>query len=202
MLIVLTIFTNAVIADEDKYTPGDAAAVAEGDKYASVRDSLQTCFTCHGENGASTIGTFPNLAGQEFYYMYVQLKDMKKKLRNSPVMSPIVANIEKADLKLMAEFFSEQPWPETSYTIDEQRAKTARLVADAGQCAACHLGSMKGNSRVPRLANQHPEYMKNTMQDFKNGVRMNAPAMNSLFKTFSDQEIQDIADYLASFKEN
>jgi cytochrome c553 len=53
---------------------------------------------------------------------------------------------------------------------------------------------------VPRLSNQHPEYLKNTMNDFKNNIRKNAPAMVTLFKTFNEQEIQDVADYLGSFK--
>ena len=34
---------------------------------------------------------------------------------------------------------------------------------------------------------------------FKNNIRKNAPAMTTLFKTFNEQEIQDVADYLGSF---
>ncbi|MDH5357004.1 MAG: c-type cytochrome [Gammaproteobacteria bacterium] len=200
LVAALTMFTSAVIADEGKLATGTEAPIGEQDKYASVQETLKTCFSCHGEKGASTIGTFPTLAGQEFYYMYVQLKDMKKGLRASQVMGPIVAGIEKEDLKLMAEYFSEQEWPKTDYKLDPKRIAAAKLVADAGQCAACHLGTFKGNSRVPRLANQHPEYLKNTMHDFKNDVRKNAPAMGTLFKSFSEQEIQDIADYMSSFK--
>jgi cytochrome c553 len=51
---------------------------------------------------------------------------------------------------------------------------------------------------VPRLAGQHPEYLKRTMLDFKNKARTNAPAMVALFATFSEQEIAGLADYLAS----
>lgn len=199
VLVALTIFAHTAMAAEDKISSGSPPEIGEQDKYSSIRETLQTCFSCHGENGASTIGTFPILAGQEFYYMYVQLKDMKKGLRASPVMSPIVAGMEKAELKLLAQYFSEQAWPKTDYTIDAKRAGAARSVADAGQCAACHLGTLKGNSRVPRISNQHPEYLKNTMHDFKNNIRKNAPAIATLFKTFDEQEIQDIADYLASF---
>ena len=199
-LTVLTLFSNIVLATDEKLSPGSSSEISEQDKYISVRKTLQTCFTCHGDKGAAPIGTFPILAGQEFYYMYVQLKDMKKGLRASPVMSPIVAGIKKADLKLLAQYFSEQPWPKTDYKIDSKRAKAARLVLSSGQCTVCHLGTLKGNSRVPRLSNQHPEYLKNTMNDFKNNIRKNAPAMVTLFKTFNEQEIQDVADYLGSFK--
>ena len=176
-------------------------AVAEEDKFSPIREKLQTCFACHGDNGASTMAAFPILAGQEFYYMYVQLKDMKKGLRESAVMGPIVAGLEKSEMKLMAEFFSKQAWPETNYTVDDKQAIAGKRIVAAGQCVACHLGDLRGNSRVPRLANQHPEYMLNTMLDFKNGVRKNSPAIATLLKTFSDQELQDVANYLSSYTE-
>jgi len=199
VLGVLSFFFNSVMATDEKLSPGSKPEISEQDKYISVRQTLQTCFTCHGNKSLSTIGAVPILAGQEFYYMYVQLKDIKKGLRASPIMSPIVANIEKKDLKLLAQYFSEQPWPKTDYTIDSKRAKAARLVLSAGQCTVCHLGTLKGNSRVPRLSNQHPEYLKKAMLDYKNNFRKNAPAMATLFKTFNEQEIQDMADYLGSF---
>jgi len=198
VLIMLTLFTNTTLATDEKLSPGSSSEITEQDEYISVRKTLQTCFTCHGDKGASTIGMVPILGGQEFYYMYVQLKDMKKGLRASSVMSPIVAGIKKEDLKLMAQYFSEQPWPKTNYSIDSKRAKAARLILSAGQCTVCHLATLKGNSRVPRLSNQHPEYLKNTMNDFKNNIRKNAPAMTSLFKTLNEQEIRDVSDYLGS----
>jgi len=174
---------------------------AEEDKFAPVKDKLQTCFACHGENGASSMAAFPILAGQEFYYMYVQLKDMKKGLRESAVMGPIAASLEKSEMKLMAEFFSKQAWPETNYTVEEEQATAGKRVVGAGQCVACHLGDLRGNSRVPRLANQHPDYLLATMLDFKNGVRKNSPAVATLLKTFSEQELKDVSDYLSSYSE-
>jgi cytochrome c553 len=176
-------------------------AMAEDDKYAPVRDKLETCYACHGPNGASTQAAFPILAGQEFYYMYVQLKDMKKGLRDSAVMSPIAATLEKSEMKLMAEFFSKQEWPETSYKVSAEQQAAGKLVADAGQCVACHLGDLRGNSRVPRIANQHPDYLKTTMLDFKNGIRKNSPAVATLLKTYSEQELKDVAHYLSGFSE-
>ena len=39
-------------------------AVAAEDEYAAVRDKLEACFGCHGENGASENPEVPILAGQ------------------------------------------------------------------------------------------------------------------------------------------
>lgn len=175
-------------------------AIAEEDKYASVRDTVQTCFVCHGENGVSTITTNPVLAGQEFYYLYVQLKDFKSGLRDNAIMSPLVATMEKADLRLLAEYFSEQTWPELDYKVDAKQEALAKKVVDAGQCPACHLGDFSGDSRNPRLSNQHFDYLQNTMLAFKDKTRKNAQPMNSLFATFSEEEIKAVAEYLSAFK--
>ena len=106
-LTVLTLFSNIVLAADERLSPGSSSEISEQDKYISVRKTLQTCFTCHGDKGAATIGSVPILAGQEFYYMYVQLKDMKKGLRASPIMSPIVASIKKEDLKILCLFLQQ-----------------------------------------------------------------------------------------------
>lgn len=192
ILLFASIYSGNVISEENR--------IAE-DNFASVRDKLQTCFVCHGENGASTQPTYPILAGQEFYYLYVQLKDFKSGLRNNAIMSPIVANIEKQDLRLMAEYFGEQEWQGAEFTASPEQISAGEKVVDAGQCVACHLGAFNGNSRNPRLAGQHFEYLNKTMLDFKNKQRNNAQPMNALFGTFSDDEIKAVSQYLSGFKE-
>ena len=192
ILLFASIYSGNVISEENRFAE---------DKFASVLDKLQLCFTCHGENGASTQPTFPILAGQEFYYLYVQLKDFKSGLREGVIMGPLVANIEKQDLRLMAEYFGEQEWQGTDFTASPESIAAGRKVVDAGQCVACHLGAFNGNSRNPRLAGQHFEYLNKTMLDFKNKQRNNAQPMNALFGTFSDDEIKAVSEYLSGFKE-
>ena len=192
ILLFASIYSGNVISEENR--------IAE-DKFASVRDKLQTCFVCHGENGASTQPTYPILAGQEFYYLYVQLKDFKSGLRENAIMSPLVANIEKQDLRLMAEYFGEQKWLGTDFTASPEQISAGKKVVDAGQCAACHLGKFEGDSRNPRLSGQHLDYLLKTMLDFKNKQRNNAQPMNALFGTFSDDEIKAVSQYLSGFKE-
>ncbi len=192
LLISVLFLSSGMSAEENRFTE---------DRFAPVRDKLQTCFVCHGENGVSTQPIFPILAGQEFYYLYVQLKDFKSGLRENPIMGPLVANINKEDLRLMAEFFGEQEWQGADFTTAPEQIVAGKKVVDAGQCVACHLGAFNGNSRIPRLAGQHLEYSLKTMLDFKNKVRNNAQPMNALFGTFSDEEIKAVAEYLAGFKE-
>jgi cytochrome c553 len=174
------------------------AATATDDEFAPVRDVIQTCSACHGELGAKPLPNNPILAGQEYYYLYTQLKDFKSGLRKNDVMKPIVDALEPDQLKLLAKFFSQQTWPTISHAADRANVEIAKDVIESAECIACHLGDFRGNSRVPRLAGQYPEYLRHTLLDFKTRTRNNAPDKAALIALYSEKEIEALADYLAS----
>lgn len=67
-------------------------------------------------------------------------------------------------------------------------------------CAACH--GADGNSTIvanPALAQQHPEYLVKQLQDFKSGARKD-PVMQGFASMLSDQEMKNIAGWLAAQK--
>ena len=167
------------------------------DEYADIRPQLTLCFTCHGQNGISTQPKYPIIAGQHYYYLYVQLKDFKSGYRASEIMGPMAKILEKKQMKALAKFFSEQKWPNIGYRPIEERDQLGETSAASGQCVQCHLGGYEGDSRIPRLAGQYPEYLNNTMLDFKNKIRNNSPAKGSLLVSYSNDEIAAMAEYLA-----
>jgi len=68
----------------------------------------------------------------------------------------------------------------------------------AVSCAGCH--SENGNSVMatfPKLAGQHPGYLINQLQAFKDGVR-NDPVMTPIAMALSDEDRGDIAAYYSS----
>lgn len=165
----------------------------------SHEDKLALCTGCHGADGMPGDPSIPIIAGQEFYYLYVQLRDYQAGRRENPVMSGIVAQLgDKEQLKALAQHFAEQKWPSNQVTADDATVTKARQAITAGQCVQCHLGGFEGNSRVPRLAGQQVQYLEQTMLDFKNKVRRNSPAKSSLMKDFADDEIAALARYLGS----
>jgi cytochrome c553 len=173
-----------------------AQAVAQDDQYAAVKDQLQTCVACHGDNGASTQPQYPILAGQHLHYLYVQLKDFKSGLRNNEIMTPIAATLEKPDMLAIAEYFSEQSWPNIGFNGDPEKVGRGEQATVAGQCVQCHLGGYEGDSGVPRLAGQYPQYLQKTMLDFKNKLRTNSPAKSSLMESYSDEDLAGMAHFL------
>ena len=172
-------------------------AAAEEDKFAAIRETLDTCFTCHGPNGVSDDPQIPILAGQHMYYLYVQLKDFKAERRVSPVMIEFVSILTKEEMRAIATFFSEQPWPNIGYRADPARARKGEVATIAGQCVQCHRGGYEGNSGTPYLAGQHAAYLEKTMLDFKSKARANAAAKSSLMKTYSAEQISSMAEFLA-----
>ncbi|RME35999.1 MAG: cytochrome c4 [Gammaproteobacteria bacterium] len=196
---LITAFTTLALLGAVSLAPR-----AEDDPYASVRDKLQLCQTCHGEKGASTLPQYPILAGQQMYYLYVQLKDFAAGRRQDSIMTPMLqkeAKMTRDEMKLVATYFSEQKWPKTNYTVTEEQKHAAELMAGSAECTACHLGGFKGNSRVPRLGGQHEDYLLKTMLDFKYRRRTNAPFMNSLMETFDEKAIEAMAAYAASMSD-
>lgn len=168
-------------------------------EYAAVRDTLEICVTCHGLNSPSAEPGMPVLSGQHFYYSYVQLKDFKAGRRASEIMQPIAESLEKDEMQLLAKFFSEQHWPRLGYRGDPEKVKRGEGAAHQGECTACHLGNYEGNSRVPHIAGQQKEYLLHTMMDLKNGVRKNAAVMADLFRSYSDEDIEAMAEFLADY---
>jgi len=160
-------------------------------------ETLALCADCHGEAGVPTATEIPVLWGQEFYYLYVQLKDFKAGRRANEIMSGIVADLDKATMQALAQHFSEQTWPNIGYRAPADEEGKALAALGAGQCVQCHLGGYEGNSRNPRLAGQQADYLERTMLEFKNKVRLNSPAKGSLLASYGDDEIAAMARYLA-----
>ncbi|MFQ5935585.1 MAG: c-type cytochrome [Acidiferrobacterales bacterium] len=161
-----------------------------------LADTIRLCTSCHGEHGLPSDPAIPIIWGQEFYYLYSQMRDYKEGRRSNPIMSGIVQGLTKEGMRALAQHFSEKGWPRTGYkTPDGIEAKAAPALV-AGLCVQCHLGGYEGNSRVPRLAGQRTDYLEGTMLDYKNKRRLNSPAMNSLFGAYEDADIAAMARYL------
>jgi cytochrome c553 len=172
--------------------------VAADDAQAG-KDKAQACFACHGPNGNSSNPAFPILAGQTARYLYLQLRDFKEGRRKDPTMSPMAANLSREDMMALAEYFSAQTPANNNYKLDRQRVSLGAKKADEVLCSMCHLGQMKGQNEIPRLAGQQPEYILKQLRDFKNRNRTNdAGNMTSITKTLTEEDMINLSQYVAS----
>ena len=165
------------------------------------RAMAQACAACHGADGNSSTANYPNLAGQTWRYIYVQLKDFKEGRRQDPVMSPMAASLSRDDMINLANYFAAQTVRPSSYKTDEGKVKLGKAKADETLCAMCHLGGFSGQNEIPRVAGQQYDYVVKQLKDFKARSRTNdAGNMTSVAQTLSEADIENLAHYITSLR--
>jgi cytochrome c553 len=86
--------------------PQDAKVAAAGKQLfeqGSPERGTPPCTGCHGRN-AEGLAVFPRLAGQHGEYLYIQLKLIQNKLRDSPVMHGLTKQLSSEELSAVAAY--------------------------------------------------------------------------------------------------
>jgi cytochrome c553 len=174
------------------------AAGAHADPDAGKKKA-GACVTCHGPEGNSVSGEYPILSGQTARYIYLQLKDFKEGRRSNGLMAPFVAKLSRDDMLDLADYFAAQKPRPIAFKPDPTRIARGKKKADEVLCTMCHLGGMKGQNEIPRVAGQYPEYVIKQLKAFKARTRTNdAGSMTSVAQTLSERDIEDLAHYIAN----
>lgn len=174
-------------------------APAAGQDVEAGRKKAEVCAACHGPDGNSANPEVPILAGQTWRYTYLELKDYKEGRRSDPAMTPFAEGLSRQDMVDISAFFAAQKPAPVSFQPDPVKVARGKAKAAEVLCTMCHLGGFRGQNEIPRVAGQHHDYVVKQMKAFKAGARTNdAGNMSGVSKTLSDQDIDDLAHYLAS----
>lgn len=193
-------FVASVVVGASAWLALLPASAQEPDLEAG-RKKAQVCAACHGADGNSIAGNFPNLAGQTWRYLYIQLKDFKEGRRKDPVMSPMAAPLTRQEMINISNFYAAQPAKPSSFKTDDAKIKLGKAKADETLCAMCHLGGFSGQNEIPRVAGQQYEYVVKQLKDFKARTRTNdAGNMTSVAQTLSEADIENLAHYITSLR--
>jgi cytochrome c553 len=161
----------------------------------------QTCAACHGADGNSIAPTFPNLAGQTWRYLYIQMKDFKEGRRSNPMMDPMVASLSRQDMIDIANYYAAQTAKPSAFKADEEKIKRGKAKADETLCSMCHLGNFVGQNEIPKVAGQQYDYIVQQLRDFKARKRTNdAGNMTSVSQTLSETDIENLGHYITSLR--
>jgi cytochrome c553 len=164
----------------------------------TIAQRAQICMACHGENGVPPDKVTPVIAGQHQGYLYLQLRDYKRGTRVNERMKAVVEQLERDDMLAIAEYFSQQQWPDLRQPRASEEVTLRALRANASiGCTGCHLAEYQGNGTQPRLAGQSREYLARTMLEFRSRERGNNPGMSDLMKVASQEDLIAMAEYLA-----
>jgi len=85
-----------------------AAGDGDGSDDATLEENLQTCGSCHGQDGNSSIAINPILAGQYESYLIRALMDYRSGARQSATMAGMAAGLSDREIRELAAYFSSQ----------------------------------------------------------------------------------------------
>jgi len=166
---------------------------------ADVREKVETCKACHGENGISQMENIPSLAGQFDQYVQWQLVYFRSGARKSEQMQPVVEDLSNEDIRNLGAYFASlQPFrgqPDDNPDLSEK----GKQAAVGRRCAACHGDDLAGTKAVARIAGQREDYLLKALRDYKSGQRVGGgqAAMADVAYPLSEEEIEALAHYLA-----
>jgi cytochrome c553 len=183
--------TTILLAGCVSTLPAWAADKASGQQKSAI------CAGCHAATGKSSNAEIPNLAAQQASYIVSQLQAFKSGTRHNPMMEPIAAGLNEADMENLAAYFASQAAVKADIDTAVANAAAKDASAKSTMCLGCHGETAAGNGQIPRLAGQQPDYIVKQLNAFKDGSRKNAQ-MKAIAATLPEQDIKALAVYFGS----
>ncbi len=168
----------------------------------TVPERLPACLSCHGEKGQSANPEVPSLGAQQKDYVLVQLYMFREKLRQVALMNEMAKGLSDDDLRVMSESIAKLPAPVPPADAgDAARIERAKGLIAKNRCNFCHAANFAGQDQVPRIAGQREDYLVKTLREYKSNARHGYdPAMASVVEPLQDQDLADLAYYMARAK--
>ncbi|MEW6693930.1 MAG: c-type cytochrome [Pseudomonadota bacterium] len=183
------------------------AQTAAGDVKAGESKAAM-CIGCHGipgyQNAFPEIHKVPMISGQSAGYIAAALQAYRKGERKHPTMRGIAGSLSDQDIADLAAFYSGH---NAGVTAPEQpKAAPAAVAAllEKGACTSCHGANFSKpiDPSYPKIAGQHADYLYVALKSY--GVEGNPyigrgnPIMGGIVKQFSNAELKQLANYLAT----
>jgi sulfide dehydrogenase cytochrome subunit len=178
--------------------------MAAGAATPSASMLANTCAGCHGTNGSSVGPASPTIAGISTEYFIETMAAYKKAERPSTIMSRIAKGYTEEEIKLMADFFSKQPFVRQPQKHDAAKAGTGKKIHKK-YCEKCHEdGGTSSEDDAGILAGQWEPYLRFSMEDFTSGNREMEKKMKKKLEELQadhgDAGVDALMHYYSSFK--
>lgn len=165
------------------------------------RGKSEVCVACHGANGNATLPGVPSLAAQPAMHTFLQLVQFRENRRRDAQMSPFAEKLTDRDMQDIGAYFAAQKVVPSRFVADAGKAAAGRKLLEAHHCGSCHMPDLSGQNQIPRLAGQNVEYVVKQLRGLKDGSRRDIDGtMASAAQALSDQDIENLAHYLATVK--
>jgi cytochrome c553 len=164
---------------------------------------FETCAACHGSDGGGTSdGQVPRIGTQHVSVLWKQLVDYRHDRRWDVRMEHFADRHHLGDAQAIADVAAYihqlEPQGKPGEGSGKLLDKGASLYAQL--CRSCHGAAAEGDAThaVPRIADQHYEYLRRQFYDAVDGRRPNfSPAHIRLLARLEHDDIEAVADYLS-----
>ena len=162
---------------------------------AAGKEMAGKCYGCHGPEGNSKNSNFPILAGQKSAYLVNQLRAFRDGTRENAMMQNMAANLSDQEINNLAAYFGSMKNKSAGGDADLAKKGESKVI----MCFGCHGQGAIGMGVTPRLAGQHPAYLKKQLQAFKDGSRKSG-TMRGIANMLSDDDMAAVAEHMGSLK--
>lgn len=205
LLIIPTLASAASQSEVDLALSRFQAVMQNSTQKAAASEAgaqrIAFCQHCHGKDGNSLRDYIPNIAQQNPVYLFTAFEKFGTGERTDFVMSKLAKELSLDDRINIAVYYSAQQVRTLGYQGADMEQVEAGKTVYKTTCYACHGDDAKGQDDRPRLAGQPAEYMRRTLQLFKDDdPSRKGSLMGPIAKTLSTEKIEAVAAYLQGLK--
>ncbi len=168
---------------------------------AAIKDKLAACFSCHGDNGLSTLDGVPSIAAQPELFLEWQLVFFRTGRVKSEIMQPVAAELSDDDIRAIGSYLATLPPIKTSPPPDDAPAMTevGGKLAAGRNCGNCHGEGFHGQQGAARIAGQREDVLLKALHDYKEGRRFGTgvAAMPEVAMELDDDQMKALAHYMS-----
>lgn len=175
---------------------------AAGTQAQPLAERIAPCLACHGEKGTSEIPEVPSLGGQPAPFLLIQLYQFRERQRLAEPMNELTKDFTDDDLRTFSDELAKLPPPTPpAEGAEPARLEKGRAAAQRHRCGFCHNPDMSGHDQIGRIGAQREDYLLKALREYKTAERRGYdPAMVEVAQGIPDEELADIAHYLAHFR--
>lgn len=173
-----------------------------------LRDTIEVCARCHGDDGNGRDGAFPRLAGQTQAYLLESLRAYAAGRRYGGAMQSALAGLSDDTLRQLADHYAALPAKLVESEAGTGDARRGERIAREGlrdrrvpACGSCHEPNHPRSARIPTLSGQPAEYLAQQLRLFKQQRRGGSDRehlMRPVASMLEDADIDDVAAYYAA----
>ena len=175
---------------------------AAGTQAQPLAERIAPCLACHGEKGTSEIPEVPSLGGQPAPFLLIQLYQFRERQRLAEPMNELTKDFTDDDLRTFSDELAKLPRPTPpAEGAEPARLEKGRVAAQRHRCGFCHNPDMSGHDQIGRIGAQREDYLLKALREYKTAERRGYdPAMVEVAQSIPDDDLADIAHYLAHFR--